>query len=436
MDNIQSSGTACIEEKRKPAAGCKNAYDKKNYCTFCSKSSTKISRHLLTVHKNEGRIRPIHFLQKRSCERMVTLELLVNEGNFKHNIEVITKGTGYLVVARRSDEMDKLDYHDFFPCEFCKKFIRKNSLWHHHSRCAVKRFFIDKESPKHDDISIEMNNALRRGRNLLYSALMENEDGHLAQLFTRMKDDELKSIVFADAILKRFCALRIDALGEKSDQKINDIHRVSQGARSLARLLKEVKATCGDIKEMSDLLRPEHFDIVVKAAKKITFTSKSQPLTFAKLIGNLLGHVIQVKAGIAIRNNKDAKLQEAQNFQKLFEIEWNSRVNASAQKKINSLKRNTVQTIPLTEDLTVLLKHIKTKMMEKIQILKDSPNSRDWSNLAILTLCRLILFNKRRRAEVKDLKILDYSERPDWKAEGGDEFEKSLSTTDKIMYKR
>ena len=187
---------------------------------------------------------------------------------------------------------------------------------------------------------------------------------------------------------------------------------------------------------MSDLSRPEHFDIVVKAAKEITFTSKSQPLTFTKLIGNLLGHVIHLKAGIAIRNNKDAKLQEAQNFQKLFEIEWNSRVNASAQKKINSLKRNTVQKIPLTEDLTVLLKHIKTKMMEKIQILKDNPNSRDWSNLAILTLCRLILLNKRRRAEVKDLKILDYNERPDWKAKGGDEFEKSLSTTDKIMYKR
>ena len=68
--------------------------------------------------------------------------------------------------------------------------------------------------------------------------------------------------------------------------------------------------------------------------------------------------------------------------------------------------------------------------------LKQSPNSGDWSDLAVFTLCRLILYNKRRRAEVKDLQIKDYIERPDWKLEGGQEFENSLSATDKIMYER
>ena len=280
------------------------------------------------------RVRPILFLEKRSTERMVNLELLANEGNFKHNMEVISKGSGFLVVARRSEYMDFLEYHDFFPCEFCKKFIRKSNLWHHHRQCAVKIFFTaPQESQMHEDASQNISNALRRGRNLLYSALMKNEDPHLVQLHSRMNDDDLKTIVFGDSILKRFCALRIDALGQVSDQKINDVHRVSQGARSLARLLKEVKKQNVQIKDMSDLLQPEHFDLVIKAAKQITFDSKSQPLTFARLIGNLIGHVIQVKAGTAIRNKDEAKLQEAQNFQRLFESEWNNRVNASAQKK-------------------------------------------------------------------------------------------------------
>ena len=440
-DNSQEQATSptstAIEGKRKPAEGSKTAYDKKNFCTFCGKCSTKISRHLLSVHKDEMRVRPILFLEKRSTERMVNLELLANEGNFKHNMEVISKGSGFLVVARRSEYMDFLEYHDFFPCEFCKKFIRKSNLWHHHRQCAVKIFFTaPQESQMHEDASQNISNALRRGRNLLYSALMKNEDPHLVQLHSRMNDDDLKTIVFGDSILKRFCALRIDALGQVSDQKINDVHRVSQGARSLARLLKEVKKQNVQIKDMSDLLQPEHFDLVIKAAKQITFDSKSQPLTFARLIGNLIGHVIQVKAGTAIRNKDEAKLQEAQNFQRLFESEWNNRVNASAQKRINILKRNTVQTIPLTEDLTILLKHLKVKMLCLTETLKDSPSSRDWRDLSIFTLCRLILYNKRRRAEVKDLKISDYIERPDWRAEGGEEFENSLSAADKIMYEK
>ena len=60
---------------------------------------------------------------------MVTFELLVNEGNFKHNTEVISNGAGYLVVARRSDGMNKLDYHDFCPCEFCKKNIIRKTVF-------------------------------------------------------------------------------------------------------------------------------------------------------------------------------------------------------------------------------------------------------------------------------------------------------------------
>ena len=187
----------------------------------------------------------------------------------------------------------------------------------------------------HEDSSQNISNALRRGQNLLYSALMKNEDPHLVQLHSRMNDDDLKTIIFGDSILKRFCALRIDALGQVSDQKINDVHRVSQGNRSLARLLTEVKKRSVQIKDMSDLLQPEHFDLVNKAAKQITFESKSQPLTFARLIGNLIGHVIQVKAGTAIRNKDEEKLQEAQNFQRFIESEWNNRVNASVKKKIN-----------------------------------------------------------------------------------------------------
>ena len=425
-----NSSKVFIQERREKRKGCKQSYDKINYCTFCEKASTKISRHLLTVHKEEESVRPILFLPKRSKERILALEILSNEGNFKHNLKVISTGSGHCVIARRTNETEKLDHQDFLPCEYCKKFIKKTSLWHHHRQCTVKLQYFGKSQ------LTDTNNSVRRGRHLLYSALLNDDSAQLKQLFSRMQNDELKSIVANDELIKRYSALRVDSLGDNMVQKVNDMHRVSQGARSLARLVKEMKKKDASLSGLSEAIKPEQFDLVVESAKNIVFHSSSKPLTFARLIGNLLGHAIQVKAGLALRKNSDKELRDAEQFQRLFSSEWNLRVNAIAQKKINHAKRKTVQTLPLTEDLKVLLQYIKSQMTEKMNALICGVNSKDWSDLASLTLCRLILFNKRRRAEVKDLKLQDFTERPDWSKQGAEDFSQSMSTTDRIVYNR
>ena len=76
-----------------------------------------------------------------------------------------------------------------------------------------------------------------------------------------------------------------------------------------------------------------------------------------------------------------------------------------------------MQAIPLTEDLKTLRDFIILKMQQTFILLKTARKACDWVTLAKLTLSRLILFNKRRRAEVKDLKVADYQSRPDWKKE-------------------
>ncbi|XP_061164923.1 uncharacterized protein LOC133173868 [Saccostrea echinata] len=102
--------------KGKIKEGCKQTYDKQNYCTFCSKNiKSKISRHILT-HKLEPKVMKILSLPKRSEERKVELELLANEGNFKHNLEVLKKKEGLLVVARRESQLQH-NPMDFLPCD-------------------------------------------------------------------------------------------------------------------------------------------------------------------------------------------------------------------------------------------------------------------------------------------------------------------------------
>ena len=72
-------------------------------------------------------------LAKKSRERILKLEILANEGNFKHNVKVIKKGVGEIVVARRweSEDNEPRSPKDFMPCKYCLKFVRHCHLWSH-----------------------------------------------------------------------------------------------------------------------------------------------------------------------------------------------------------------------------------------------------------------------------------------------------------------
>ena len=107
-------------QKKVKKAGCKQVYDKVHFCTFCgAQLSGNIHRHLTNVHSDEKAVRDVLMLPKRSLERKVKLQQLVNEGNFKHNITVMREGKGEIVVGRRCTSKAASDYT---ACGFCKKF--------------------------------------------------------------------------------------------------------------------------------------------------------------------------------------------------------------------------------------------------------------------------------------------------------------------------
>lgn len=83
----------------------------------------------------------------------------------------------------------------------------------------------------------------------------------------------------------------------------------------------------------------------------------------------------------------------------------------------NTIKRQTIKTIPLTGYLQEINQYIQSGIVNASLSVKESPTSKSWTRLAKLTLCRLIMFNKRRSAEVKDLKVKNYLVRPNWQEE-------------------
>lgn len=110
---------------------------------------------------------------------------------------------------------------------------------------------------------------MRRGHSLLYSALMD-EDQLVVKMLERMRNDEVKNVVMKYSIIKKYAALRVESLGSK-DQNIGDIHRISQCCRKLGCLIIECKKlNLTAIINLDTLVSPQHFDLVVSAAKSMS----------------------------------------------------------------------------------------------------------------------------------------------------------------------
>ena len=197
----------------------------------------------------------------------------------------------------------------------------------------------------------------------------------------------------------------------------------------------EIRKTSPDT-SLNDLIAPAVFDRVVETAKSITIDKAEPALNLAKVIGHLLRHTAMIKSGQALRENDTVKLKEAADFRKLIDAEWNYRVDSVAAKQLSAKKTTQVQIIPLTEDLLRVRMYVLNSMKEYELKVKEDPLPSDWSQLAKLAMTRLIMFNKRRQAEVKDLKVQQYMERPNWKEYSKGELDAALSAVDRMLAER
>ena len=140
-----------------------------------------------------------------------------------------------------------------------------------------------------------------------------------------------------------------------------------------------------------------------------------------------------VKSGQAVRSKDDEQLKEASDFRKLLDSECTYRVNCFAVNQLNVHKRLHLHPIPLTEDLLAVRNYVSKAMVECQSQLTRNPHTATWTRLAKLTMMRLIMFNKRRRAEVKDLTVKQYMERPNWKEDSTGELAVALSPMDHVL---
>ena len=180
--------------------------------------------------------------------------------------------------------------------------------------------------------------------------------------------------------------------------------------RQLGRLLLKLLQIDTKKDSLTNFLSGEAFDIVKKGTEELWGVMHTEDgrhafktPSLAVRLGHLLIKIGNVKRGWALQCQNKANRLAAETFLSLVKSEWTDTVSSCA---LNTLKRRegqSIQILPLTEDLVKAKRQTLKEITMKTQDLLSSSEYTTWRKLAQVTMSRLILFNKRRGGEVSGL---------------------------------
>jgi hypothetical protein len=229
--------------------GCKKYY-KKQFCVYCGKDLTKLVPHLLRVHGKETDVISLNTMEKKSKERKLICSKLQNEGNFAHNIAVLKKGSGTLVVSRRPTTEKAVSYKSYLPCITCLGFF----------------YFMD--LPRH--VKMHKNHlerkAVHEGR-IVLASLSQHPSPQLLMLLTQMRLEDVADCIRNDWLLMKYG----ECLCEKYKLQTGQENFIREKLREMARLLQKLREGDEDAhRQFASFLTPELFDDVVNAVHNLT----------------------------------------------------------------------------------------------------------------------------------------------------------------------
>ncbi len=289
-------------------------------------------------------------------KRNETLSHLRNLGNFASNIEVLEKGSGTFVVAKRH-EVGKYIYSDFKPCPMCYGFYLSTSLYRHAKVCD--RSVKEMESYEHEQRAKRQLNSF--SQLLLDGAAVMGTKvsaGFREYVLSRLSNDAITLAIKSDPLLLLFGERQFHKLGS---QRASEIRGKLRNASRLKLSLRKISNLPNA--SLQDFLKPDKFDVCydavidlceVEQEKSLSGTIKLTRPDLALKAGQLLKKLAGVRKGQFIRSKDLEGVQDIDMFLALLKDEWGDRIAAIARQNIQERKYNRKEVLPLTSDIVKL----------------------------------------------------------------------------------
>ncbi|XP_060535343.1 uncharacterized protein LOC132707485 [Cylas formicarius] len=250
-----------------------------------------------------------------------------------------------------------------------------------------------------------------------------------------MRADDISLIAKKDTLICQYAFSYI-----KGRQSKGNIDLVRQNMRRLAKLLRCARKENSDVQNLIDILRPKHFKLIISGVNKIakynTQTENYESPTLAINFGTLikkccdLAYINLVQMENTSDQRKDLKI-----LKNLIESQWCNEVSAQACTNLNESKWNKEELLPLTSDLKRFNIFLHNAAEQSFNSLKSNEHDfKAYNSLKEILYTQVILLNRRRPAEVAQLKVQTFKS-INLESDSNNEFEKCLTESEKILLK-
>ena len=317
----------------------------------------------------------------------------------------------------------KWDYEarKFVPCSYCYGFFHERELVKHTKTCHYKA----------KDFTV--GDPLEQGRLLVLSSMnLPTSEEVKTQILLRMRNDNVKLRLQNDHLILAYANLLVTKHRASKGEKYQ---HVSQILRNCTRLLLECERIDKSSISMLDLVVPANFDLVVRAVQNLCVGDK-KPKSLGLKIGNDLWKIVNLAQSMAIKCKNETRKADAEDFLSLMCADWSDLVSSSLIREIYDEKLGKDVDLPLTSDIVKLSTHINQSLKVCQYNMGKQPLLENYLNLARITLCKLVVFNKRRGGEVSRILINDLVHRPKWSSKNNEDIYEGLSELEKELTKR
>ena len=407
--------------------------DKKLICFVCKKKVLWLARHLSRCHSKNFLVAQV--LAKSGKERQIGWKRLKNLGSFKHNVRVLRKQKGEMIVIRRS--AGKHDASAYLPCSKCYGFFYKYEIWRHVCPCEDKLSSdsVNQQPTTSKDVVDSARNMLEGavyGKEITVDKVVRRE------ILQRMRHDDKLQCIKSDMLILKFGSAQMKRIGIKGR------HRIAARMRLLARFVTVLKRKTNIHSEsLYHFLSGTYFAPVVESVEEMCGLrydrhgqrSFDKP-SLALAVGSCLLKCCSIKKGIAIRQNDKKAVKDVELFLDLYRSDYSDYLLCLALSSLKMNKYNKVDELPTTADLLKMKKHTEVQIKTLSDALKKNPNYTNWKKLSEMVLTRLIIFNKRRASEPAKMEVSQYVQRLNWRLKSSKDLVKNLKPLECQLMKR
>ena len=333
-------------------------------------------------------------------------------------LQVLQDGVGELTVNRRPSTQEDARPEMYLPCTECKSWILEKNLSNHAKTCPCGKI-ID-------------TNFLRNSRMLISPFIKINSnETDIDEILDKMKETvkypKLKEIAQGDVLIREFIRGLVNKLGTEDEQRRKDKDNIRTKVRAVARLLKALNEKTGETKSLIEYIRPQCFMLVVEVVKNIGLSFPN----LALCLGHYIRQLALLKQSYGLQLEDKELQKQGENFSILYGAHWNNYVAAACLRRLKLLALNKSHKLPLTSDLVKFKEFLDKEIDNFLKVPK--PNRKQWMKGAQALLARIVIFNKRRIAEVEELLVTDITGEG---TEDSEDIVKNLDITERALAKR